>query len=551
MNDVLGGARTLGRRAFLGSAGMAAAACTVGPFFTFRAHAQESATGAVVEAGNGKVRGTVHKGIHSFKGIPYGGSTTGKNRFMAPTKPESWAGVRDATKFGPWSPQNMRYTQTLAPQADILVEGMGEDCLVLNVWTPEPNSNRKRPVMFWNHGGGWTQESASWQWVNGESMARRGDVVVVNVNHRLNLFGYCYLGDIGGEKYESSGHAGVLDLVAALEWVRDNISQFGGDPGNVMVFGESGGGLKTCTLLAMPQAQGLFHRAGIESGQLIRANTRERANESARALMAELGISKDRVDEMQKVSSELLLSAMAVVSARGGTAATQFSPFVDGKIEPQSPFDPVATPVSATIPILVGSNTHERAFFSISQDPGAFNMDEAGLQKRAVALAGAEKAPQLIELYKTKYPNSKICELFFRMATDRSNALPVTTLADRKFAQGKAPVYVYMFAWHSPAMGGMLGAPHTSELPFVFDNTDVPKHMTTGSPAEKELAAQVCEAWIQFARSANPSHKGLPNWPAYTPTERSAMILNTKSEVVNDPLAEERKFWTQIQPDLI
>jgi para-nitrobenzyl esterase len=538
-------ARVVDRRRFLESAGLAAAACAASPLFAVRASAQQSGVGAIIETSAGKVRGTVHNGIHSFKGIPYGGSTEGKNRFMPPTKPEPWSGVRDASKFGPWSPQNMRYVEAVAPQADIVVEGTGEDCLCLNVWTPEPNSNHKRPVMFWNHGGGWAQESSSWQWVNGESLSRRGDVVVVNLNHRLNLFGYCYLGDIGGEKYASSGHAGMLDLVAGLEWVRDNIAQFGGDPGNVMVFGESGGGLKTSTLLSMPKAQGLFHRAAIESGQLLRANTRERADQSARALMAELGISKDRVDEMQTIPTTLLLAAMANMSQRTGQAtATQFSPFLDGNIEPNNPFDPIATPVSATIPILVGSNTHERALFALSQDPAAFYMDEAGLQKRAVDLAGADKSPQLLQLYKDLYPKSDPSELYFRMASDKSSGVPVTLVGDRKFEQGQAPIYVYSFAWRTPAMGGKLGAPHTVEIPFVFDNTDVPKYMTTGSAAEKALAAQTSEAWIQFARSANPNHKGLPDWPAYTSKDRSTMVFDTTCKTVNDPISEQRKFWS-------
>ena len=400
--------------------------------------------------------------------------------------------------------------------------------------------------MFWCHGGGFAQESASWPWVHGESLSRRGEVVVVSLNHRLNVFGYCHLGDIGGEKYAVSGLVGMLDLVAGLQWVHDNIAQFGGDPGNVMVFGESGGGAKTCTLLAMPKAQGLFHRAAIESGSTLRENTRERANKSAMALMAELGISRDRVDALQTVPTEFLLSAMASLakSPRWTRRVMQFSPFFDGQILPANPFEPVATPVSANIPILVGCNTHEQAFFALSRDPGAFYLDEAGLQQRAVTLVGEQKAPQLLELYKSKYPGTVTRRSIFPAGYRSGDArMSTTILAERKFEQGKAPVYVYLFAWRTLAMGGKLAAPHTVELPFVFDNTDVPKHMTTGSPVEKALAAQTSEAWIHFARTGNPNHEGLPNWPAYTTKDRATMVLNTECKMVNDPGGEERQFW--------
>jgi para-nitrobenzyl esterase len=538
-------ANPINRRAFLGSAGIGMAAYA--PFFAVPARAQQPAAGAVVQTNTGKVRGMVHNRIHSFKGIPYGASTAGKNRFMPPVKPEPWTGVRDAFQFGHWSPQNIGYTDVLAPQADMSVEGSGEDCLCLNVWTPEPNTRRKRTVMFWCHGGGWAQESGSWPWVYGESLARRGDVVVVTINHRLNVFGYCHLGDLGGEKYASSGNVGMLDLLAGLQWVHDNIAQFGGDPGNVLVFGESGGGMKTSTLLAMPQAKGLFHRAAIQSGSLLRSGTRENATRSAKALITTLGISADRIDEIQTIPAERLLAAMTARPPAGGGApggaAMQFAPFVDGKILPASPFDPVATPVSETIPIMVGCNTHEQAFFAVSRDKAAFDLDEAGLRQRAVAAVGEQKAPQLLELYKKEFPGKSPSELYFLFGTDRGTRMTAITQAERKFQQGKAPVYMYLFAWRTPAVEGKMGAPHTVEIPFVFDNTDIPKVMTTGSPAEKALAAKTSESWIQFAKTGNPNHKGLPNWPAYNMTTRATMVFDNQCKTVNDPGSEERKYW--------
>jgi para-nitrobenzyl esterase len=501
--------------------------------------------GAVVETTGGKLRGTVHDGIQAFKGIPYGAPTGGKMRFMPPGKPKPWKGVRNAFKFGHHSPQNMRYTDILAPQADGAVEGYSEDCLYLNVWTPGLNTSRKRPVMFWCHGGGFRQESGTWPWVYGESLSRRGDVVVVTINHRLNVFGYFHLGDMGGEKYTASGNAGALDLVAGLQWVHDNIAAFGGDPNNVMIFGESGGGAKVCTLLAMPAAKGLFHRAAIQSGVALRLNTREQANELTRAMLTELEITPDRIDELQTIPTRRLLAAMTKISSTGVT--NQFSPVVDGKIIPAHPFSPVATSLAESIPIMVGCNTHEQTFTAISQgDEEAFNLDEVSLRQRVVEMVGEPNAKRVIDTYKKLYPNKSPSERYFLLCTDRRPRMGSIMLAERKFKQGKAPVYLYLFAWRSPALGGKLGAPHTVEIPFVFDNTDIPKVMTKGGPEVKALAGKVSEAWIQFARSGNPNHKGLPNWPAYTIPERATMVFDNTCRAIKDHGSVERKLWESL-----
>jgi para-nitrobenzyl esterase len=540
------------RRTFLKRAGAGLTAFAAYSHFNMQSFAQNASAGAVVETTAGKVRGLVNNGIHAFMGIQYGAPTGGKMRFMPPAKPAPWTGVRDAFKFGHQSPQNMRYTDVLAPQADATIEGYDEDCLYLNVWTPGPNAGRKRPVMFWCHGGGFFQESGTWPWVYGESLSRRGDVVVVTINHRLNVFGYCHLGDVGGEKYAASGNAGMLDLVQGLQWVHDNIEAFGGDPGKVMIFGESGGGAKVCSLLTMPAAKGLFHRAAIQSGASLRATEREVADKTARALMAELGVSPGRLDELQNLPVSRLLSAMTDMSKRqaagpaGGLSGFAFAPVVDGRILPTHPFDPAASPMSAAIPILVGCTTHEQAFMVLGRDEEAFNLDEGGLQKRIAALAGEANAARVINTYKKAYPGMSPSEIYFLASTDRGMRINAIRLAERKYAQGKAPVYMYLFAWRSPALGGKMGAPHTVEIPFVFDNTDIPKVMTTGGPEVKALAARTSEAWIQFARSGNPGHQGLPNWPAYNTGERATMVFDNACKLVSDPGSEARKLWASL-----
>jgi para-nitrobenzyl esterase len=500
-----------------------------------------------VETTLGKVRGRLHTGIHAFKGIPYGASTAGTKRFMAPAKAAPWTGVRDAVRYGHQSPQNMRFTEVLAPQADP-AEGFDEDCLNLNVWTPGVNDGRKRPVMFWCHGGGFAQESGSWPWIDGESLARRGDAVVVTVNHRLTVFGYLHLADVGGAKYAASGNAGMLDLVLALQWVRDNIASFGGDPGNVLIFGESGGGAKVCTLLTMPAAKGLFHRAAIQSGANLRSVTRDAANASTKALLDRLQVPADRIDTLQTMPTARILDAIA--AARGGGPGPggpmNFAPVMDGSILPTHPFDPVASPVSATVPLLVGCTAHEQTLFALT-DEGAFNLDDAGLRNRVERLVGGQHVERVLATYRKAHPRETPSGLYFLISTDRGMRMNAIRLSERKVMQAQAPVYMYLFAWQSPALGGRLRATHTVEIPFVFDNTQIPKTMTTGGAEVKALAAQTSEAWIAFARTGNPNHKGLPTWPAYATPQRATMVFDAPAPtVVNDPGRAERELWTSL-----
>jgi para-nitrobenzyl esterase len=501
--------------------------------------------GPIVATPAGKLQGTVRGGIHTFKGIPYGESTAGANRFMPPVKRKPWAGVRAATRYGHQAPQSMHYTEVLAPQADP-AEGFSEDCLVLNVWTPALNDGTRRPVMFWCHGGGFAQESASWPWVDGEALARRGNVVVVTINHRLNIFGYLQLGDMGGEQYAASGVAGMLDLVAGLEWVRDNIGVFGGDPANVMIFGESGGGAKVSTLLAMPSAHGLFHRAAIQSGPSLRGVPREEGAATAQAVLMDLGITAANLNAIQHVPVAKLLAANGgtrlTMPPRGMAVRMGYAPVVDGRFLPTNPFDPVASPVSADVPILVGCNEFEATLFYLP-DADSFSLDRDGLVKKLTGMVGGPEANRLVGVYSHAHPQDTPSDTFFRIASDRLLRHDTVRLAERKHAQGRAPVFMYYFTWKSPAMGGRLRAPHTVEIPFVFDNTDVPTVMTR-APSAKALAVKTSEAWIAFAHHGNPNHPGLPQWPAYTPTKRETMVFDDVCKVVADPNGEERQAWS-------
>jgi para-nitrobenzyl esterase len=518
-----------------------------------------AATGAglapIVETTAGKLRGISSAGIFSFKGIPYGASPSGHRRFMMPAPAQPWAGVRDGLTYAgrawqlPNRPKRRPVLETLLGPADTTLEG--EDCLTLNVWTPGLGDGGKRPVMVWLHGGAFGYGSGNRVVTDGANLARRGEVVVVSVNHRLNIFGFLHLADSGGPAWEHSGNAGMLDLVAALRWVRDNIGHFGGDPGNVTIFGESGGGGKVSVLLAMPAARGLFRRAIIQSGAAIRVSTRERASALAEAVLKELGIGRNECERLQTVTAERLLAAIAPASRAVGRSRWplldryDFGPVVDGSDLPQHPADPQAPAISDDIPLIVGGTREESAFF-LADDDAVWNgtLTEAELRERLAAVAGGQ-ADALLAVYRSAMPQADPADRLIMALTGSNFWIRTVLLAERYAERPRAPVYMYSLDWQSPAHGGRVKAHHAMDLPFVFDNTEA-ADTTAGAPGARGLAARISDTWIAFARNGSPDHPAIPAWPAYTAADRATMVLDTTCRALHDPGRDARLLWSRV-----
>jgi para-nitrobenzyl esterase len=490
-----------------------------------------------VETTNGVVRGIANTGIKVFRGIPYGADTSGRNRFMPPRKPAPWTGARPSFGYGPISPQTPSgyrsdYAQLIAWDRHVGVGGMSEDCLSLNVWTPGIKDNAKRAVLVSFHGGGWATGSANGPMYDGGQLSLLGDVVVVTVNHRLASLGYTHLAAAGApEEFKHAGVCGVMDMVASLEWVRDNIAAFGGDPSRVMIFGQSGGGSKTSTLLATPAAKGLFHRAAVQSGSTLRLAEEAEAAKSADQFLKKLGLARNRIADIQHLPWEQLLEAQAGINPG-------FTPVMDGRYLPHHPFDPSAPPESRDVPVIISTTLEDAALRLTNWD-----LNDAGL----TALLNERyngKASEILAMYRPVASDRTPYLIQAQVFTDSQTRLRAITQAERKAAQGGAGVWMYVWEWATPGFDGKLGAVHGHDVDASF-NLYRNGICGSGQKAGRLMCTRLASAWVAFAKTGNPDNEHIPHWPAYDATARATMVFDTNTRVVNDPRAAIRQYWSR------
>ena len=510
-----------------------------------------STEASTVSTITGKVAGYIDDGIYIYKGIPYAKA----ERFAAPQQADAWEGVRSSRAYGPTAPQGKRTGWYSDDQAFVFDWNDGfpdEDCLRVNIWTPGVNDGKKRPVMVWLHGGGYSagsgQELPSYDGLN---LAKSGDVVVVSLNHRLNVLGYLDLSSFG-EEYAKTGNLGTLDIITALKWVRDNISSFGGDASNVTIFGQSGGGGKVTTLLATPSAQGLFHKAIVQSGSILTNMTSEWARKIGEMTAKELGLTAKTIDKIKTVPYEQLLAAgeKAVAEVRKQATAAGFEPFlfgwtpvVDGDFLPSQLNTPESINLSKDIPVMVGSTVHE--FMSSQYFPELRELDEAGAIELLRRTRYGNRVDEYVEIFKNAYPEGNVLDL---METDYTFRPFVVDQASARTNIGNAPVYMYLFTWTSPVMDGIFRSTHCMEIPFVFNNADLHASMTGGGKEAIKLAEIMSGAWINFARTGNPNTDRLPEWPVYSDENGATMIFNNTCEVKYGHDRELVKFYKQFPP---
>jgi len=506
---------------------------------------------AVTQTQYGKVRGYVLRGINCFLGMPYGADTSGPNRFMPPQKPKPWTDVYPALWWGNSAPQNMenRYENKYASFRDHWnYDDVSEDCLRINVFTPGINDGKKRPVLFWIHGGGFVNGNAIEQdGYNGENFARFGDVVFCSINHRLGPLGFCNLAGVGGEKFSASGNVGMLDIVAALEWVRDNISNFGGDPANVTIMGQSGGGAKVCTLTAMPSAKALFHKAVVLSGASRKSGEKAYSENLGAAVVKEAGLKPGELAKLQAMpwkefytAATRAQQAMAKAAGPGGGMTRGFSPVVDGKILPQHPYAPEAAPTAADVPMIISSVENEQSPSWADSSLESITLEQVVQRVKERAGFGAgfgDKAKDVVESYAKAFPGRKPVEIWSLVSSNRQS---VVALADVKSKQ-PAPVYVNWFTWQPPLFDNRMRAFHCVDICFWFYNTDLMFTHTGGGPRPRALSTKMAGALLQFMKTGDPNGAQLPQWPKYSAAQGETMIFDDTCEAKNDPDREARK----------
>jgi para-nitrobenzyl esterase len=551
------------RRRFVQTLGTSSAGLTLGSALTAlpqdalaKGHADEQVLRigdniALADTQYGKVRGYMLREINYFLGMPYGADTSGANRFMPPQKPKLWTNVYPAIWWGNSAPQDMdnRYENKFGSFRDHWnYDDVSEDCLRINVFTPALNDGKKRPVLFWIHGGGFVNGNGiEHDGYNGENFARFGDVVFCSINHRLGPLGYCNLAGVGGEKFAASGNVGMLDIVAALEWVRDNVTNFGGDPGNVTIMGQSGGGAKVCILTAMPSAKGLFHKAVVLSGASRRSGDKTQTENLGAAVVKEAGLPANDLSKLQSMPWKDFYAiatraqrAMARQPGTGGGRPLGFTPVVDGKILPQHPYDPIAAPTAADVPMIISSVQNEQSPSWTDSSLESVTLEQVveKVKERAGFGRGfGDKAKYVVESYAKAFPGRKPVEIWSLVSSNRQS---LVALADVKSTQ-PAPVYVDWFTWQPPLFDNRMRAFHTVDICFWFYNTDLMLTHTGGGPRPRALSTKMAGALLQFMKTGNPNRAGLPEWPKYSTANGETMVFDDVCEAKNDPDREARK----------
>lgn len=552
------------RRQFISKISTATAATLVLPNFGFSStyligFQNEIQEFVEVEIAHGKLRGARIEGVNIFKGVPYAGKISGDRRFRRPAPLEPWTGIQEALKLGAPAIQNPRRGEP-AP---------AEDCLFLNVWTPA-NDNKKRPVMFYSHGGGYVSGSGGSGGQDGANLARNFDVVVVETNHRLGLLGFLYLDEIAGPDYAGSGNMGVLDITAGLKWVSENITEFGGDPNNVMIFGESGGGGKTSSIYAMPEAAPYFNKASIESGPGVRMLTKEMAAQTTAMIFKELNISPNNWQKILEVPATDLLAVQSKIpftppfqeETKTGGITEPFTgglgPVVDGIILPNHPFDPTAPNISKNKPLMTGWNEDEYTFFAWERrDTDSFKIGFDELPAKLEPQFGTDTLT-IINAYRKAMPNASAPDIFVAVSSIVMMGLGTVEIAEKKAQQNGAPVYLYNFGYKSdmkiPGTDYEMGTPHAMDISFKFNNEVPPKEGEQprmgfgGSKPDRYIAShKMAELWTTFARTGVPAAKDVPEWPAYNLKKRATMRIDANCEIINDRYKIELDMWRSIE----